>query len=175
MDSKLKQYILIRLGILIAVFYIFAIVAYKAAADEVYSSAMIGVFNSGKNSLSETKLVSFGVRQDLFMGLVQQFEGGGWIDIAGHGRQSSPYAAYQVGVETSHVITARVMTGPCIIGSPDSYLGGVFPEFKEDFFLGIRGDNTNTVGVKYQHISNAGIFNPNVGRDFMGVEVGVSF
>ncbi len=174
MDSKLRNYILIRLSILVSILYLFSFLAYRAYADEVYTGAMVGVFNSGKKSLSETKFVNLGVRQDIIPGLVQQFEGGGWVDIAGDGRKDSLYGAYQLGVEASHIVTARVMAGPAIVTTPDAMLGGPFA-FTEDFFLGIRGDEGATVGLKYKHISNAGLEPPNVGRDFMGVEAAIHF
>lgn len=142
-------------------------------ADD-YATAAIGVFNSGKDSHAECKFVNVGHREDIGFGLTEQYEVGGWTDSAGNGRSGSAYTAYQLGVQTDGPVYARVMTGPALITSPDSYLGGVF-QFTEDFYIGLKGSNGNTVGIKYKHISSAGLEQPNVGRDFAGFEVGIPF
>lgn len=142
-------------------------------ADE-YMGAMIGIANSGKNSHAETKFVNVGHRDSFGFGLTYQYEFGGWVDIAGGGRSSSGYAAYQLGVETDGSVLARVMTGPAIITTPDSYLGGVF-QFSEDFYIGLKGSNGNTVGILYKHFSSAGLETPNYGRDFAGFQVSIPF
>lgn len=144
------------------------------AHAEDYATAAVGIADSGKNSHAETKFVNVGHRADLPFGLTYQVEGGGWVDIAGGGRKSSGYGATQVGVQTDGPVVARVMTGPAIITSPDVYLGGNF-QFTEDFYIGIKGPNQNTVGIMYKHFSSAGIEQPNVGRDLAGVQVGIPF
>lgn len=141
---------------------------------EDYATAAVGVFNSGKNSHAETKFANLGHRGDLGLGLTYQLELGGWVDTTGHGRASSAYGAAQFGVETDGEVFARVMTGPALITNPDWYLGGPFA-FTEDFYLGLRGRNGNSVGLLYKHISNAGIYNRNVGRDLAGVQVSIPF
>lgn len=141
---------------------------------EDYASFAVGVANSGKASLTETKLFNFGHRDKFLFGLSYQYEVGGWIDIAGQGRKGSGYGAYQIGVETDGPIFARVMVGPALITTPDAYLGGAF-NFTEDFYLGLSGKNGNTIGVLYKHVSNAGLEPPNMGRDFAGVTVSIPF
>lgn len=142
-----------------------------AEADD-YATVSLGVFNSAKQSHAESKFINVGHRENTILGLTYQYEAGGWTDVAGGGRGGSGYGAVQAGVQTNGPIYARVMTGPALITSPDSYLGG-YLNFTEDFYIGLKGPNGNTVGVKYKHISNAGITQPNVGRDFAGVEVSI--
>lgn len=142
-------------------------------ADE-YATAAVGIANSGKDSHAETKFVNVGHRSPLALGLTYQYELGGWVDIAGDGRKSSGYGAFQLGVETDGPVFARVMAGPALITSPDAYLGGVL-NFTEDFFAGLHGPNGNSVGVLYKHISNAGLEPPNVGRDLAGVQISIPF
>jgi hypothetical protein len=146
----------------------------KAAHAESYMTGALGVANSGKDSLSESKFFNFGYRDDFGFGLTYQYEGGFWTDIAGNGRKGSAYAAYQLGVTVDNSpVVARVMAGPALISTPDAYLGGVFPQFTEDFYFGMKDHRGNGVGVKYKHISSAGIVQPNVGRDYLGLEVSI--
>lgn len=154
------------IGVLALTYYL---VITDSRADD-YVSGMLGVFNSGKSSLSESKLLNLGHREMWGCGLASQYEIGGWSDSAGYGRKSSLYGAYQVGVEAGDSIKARVMFGPALISSPDAYLGGVF-QFSEDFFIGLSGSNGNTIGLMYKHFSSAGLEKPNEGRDYAGVSV----
>lgn len=170
--SRIEIVVGVAAGLLILACTLFLIVDDSYADD--YATAAIGIANSGKDSHAETKFVNAGHRDNLFLGLSYQFEVGGWVDIRGNGRKSSGYGAYQIGVETDGPTFARVMTGPALITTPDVYLGGAF-QFTEDFFLGLRGDNRNTVGLLYKHISSAGIEQPNVGRDLAGVQVSIPF
>lgn len=142
-------------------------------ADD-YMTAAVGVFNSGKDSHAESKFINVGHRDSTILGLTYQYEIGGWTDTASHSRSGSVYGALQAGVETDGLVFARVMTGPALITSPDSYLGG-YLNFTEDFYIGLKGPNSNTVGIKYKHISNAGLTQPNLGRDFAGFEVSIPY
>ncbi len=162
--------IIIALGLLCASLLLLE----EVNASELYASGMLGVASSGSNSLSETKFVNIGVRSYLGLGLTRAVEGGAWTDRAGAGRRSSGYVSGLIGVEADGPCTARVMVGPALITTPDAYLGGHF-QFTEDFFLGIRGKSDNTVGVHYRHFSSAGIYEPNIGRDFAGVEISIPF
>lgn len=168
------EYVTIRIAlVLVVVMTVLLLFSDNVKADD-YANAMIGVANSGKSSPSESKLLAFGHRDPLALGLSYQYEFGGWADRAGNGRKSSGYGAFQVGVEAGDYTVARVMFGPTLITTPDAYLGGHF-NFAEDFFFGIRGKSGNTVGIIYKHVSNAGLTEPNMGRDFGGVQVSVPF
>lgn len=142
--------------------------------DEIYLTGAVGVFNSGKSSLSESKYMNIGYRSDLGW-FKQGFEGGAWIDRV-PGRNGSLYGAYQLGYEvvTHDGLIARIMTGPALISTTDEYLGGHF-QFKDNIYLGVKDDEGRTIGINYNHLSSAGIETPNQGRDFLGVEVGVRF
>jgi hypothetical protein len=140
---------------------------------EVYSTVAVGVFNSGLHSLSEEKFLNVGYRSALGP-LVQQVEVGGFTDRAGNGRSGSAYGAYQVGFEVHGPILGRICTGPALISSPDSYLGGVF-QFTEDFYAGEEDTHGHSIGFLYKHISSAGLEQPNIGRDQMGFQIGLRF
>lgn len=147
--------------------------AHGAERSEVYSTVAVGVFNSGKQSLSEEKFLNVGRRTNLGP-FIQQVEVGGWTDRAGQGRSGSAYGAYQVGFEVHGPVLGRIATGPCFITAPDSYLGGVF-QFTEDFYAGEEDTTGHSIGFLYKHISSAGIEQPNIGRDQMGFQIGLRF
>jgi len=168
------KWVTIRLMILICILFTLLLIFDKGAdADEMYLTGALGVFNSGKSSLSETKFANVGYRSPLGM-FTQQVEIGGWIDRFGQGRADSAYTAYQVGWQVDAPLIARIMTGPCMITTPDVYLGGRL-NFKEDLYVGEEDSQGRTIGIKYNHISSAGIYTPNIGRDALGVEIGIKF
>lgn len=164
----------LRILIIVGVFCAIMLMLDDSQAGDTYVSGLLGVANTGKKSISESKLINVGYRQELGFGLTHQYELGGWEDHAGDGRKSSAYGAYQLGIQTSHYLVMRVMAGPALISTPDSYLGGNL-QFTEDFYAGFQGDNFATIGVKYKHFSSGGLYQPNVGRDYMGAEVGIPF
>lgn len=170
---KHAKYVVWRVIGLTALVYLFAFLIYNAEA-EMYSSAMLGTFNSAKASRVETKFLNLGYREPLGHGFSWQGEAGGWTDSAGNGRTGSGYGAFQGNFIAGDSVFARLSAGPSLVTAPDSYLSGHF-QFTEDLFLGLQGSNKNVVGVKYKHFSNAGLRQPNLGRDFMGIEASVSF
>lgn len=140
---------------------------------DTYATGMLGAFSTESGSKANNKFVNVGYRDYLGFGLTEQYEIGGWWDASGNGRKGSIYGAYQLGLEVDSFLLARFMVGPAFITSPDSYLGGAFPQFTEDLFFGLQGKNGNTLGVKYKHFSSAGIYQPNMGRDLLGVEISI--
>lgn len=161
-----------------AIFYIIiglfvGVIFCKHLHADSYMSGMVGVFNTGKHSYSESKFLNAGYRQSWFLGLTYQLEIGGWTDVAGGGRKGSLYGAGLVGVETDGVVMGRAMAGPALLSQTDTYLGGKFPQFTEEVFFGVSGKNRNEVGFKYKHISSGGLYQPNMGRDYFGIEMSV--
>lgn len=140
-----------------------------SAYADPYASFLLGVFNS-----TGAKFLQVGYRGPIGLGFDYQTELGLWVDPQGNGRVSSGYIATQIGLQAGDLVKVHVFVGPCLITSPDLYLGGVF-QFTEDFFIGLSGKNSNTIGVKYKHFSSAGIEMPNLGRDFVGIEVSIPF
>lgn len=147
-----------------------------AKADTVAKYG-IGVARSADGGYSTTKHLSLS-RQSVAYGMfVQQIELGFWTDSARwQGRSGSVYGDYSVGLETQTVsgIYAQTLVGPALISSPDAYLGGYF-QINTEATLGIRGENGISIGLLYKHLSSAGIYKPNVGRDFLLFRVGVPF
>jgi hypothetical protein len=94
-----------------------------------------------------------------------QFNAGGWTGSEG---------AYSVGVARGlqwdfSRITIRLSVGASLISNTSELLSTPF-EFYEQFLIErhVRGLD---LGLSYRHWSNAGIKTPNVGMNFIGVQV----
>lgn len=132
---------------------------------------------SAVGSPSSQKGISIGTQSDLFTILESKKEVGFWIDQTHRpGAKSSAFAQYSIGVEpTSGSFYINFFQGVGAISSKDSVLGGNF-QFFEDVGVGIRDQNKGVaVGLHYKHISSAGIFKPNKGRDFLGLQIMLPF
>lgn len=145
----------------------------SAQADEVFSSYGVGAFNSAKNSPAEVKVVNVGYRPELYNGFYWQFKAGYWGEGSGdESRKSSFYASTGPGLMIDlKPIEIRSGWGLCAITQPDAYLGGRFPQFNGELYFGLRDRKDNGIGVKYEHISSAGLVVPNDGRDFFILEI----
>lgn len=56
----------------------------------------------------------------------------------------------------------------------DGYLGGPF-QFSEDIGFGYRSEDDIRFGINYKHISSAGIYRPNRGKDLIGIGFAIPF
>lgn len=147
----------------------------SAAADEYVLSYGLGVFHSAEHYPVETKFFRLARRQDFDRVSYWQAEAGLWTDTAGEGRRGSAFVAASVGIKVDlKPICFNNSLGLAAITSPDSYLGGAFPQFTEEFSISVDGVNGTSLGLAYKHISSAGIVNPNMGRDFLILSIGVS-
>lgn len=139
--------------------------------DQQVVTGGIGVFNSGKNTLSETKMLSYGIQEDLWGPLKQRGTIGGWLDDAHNGKKDSAFIAGQLGFEVdNNGWIGGVFSGPALISSPDALLGGIF-QFMDQISFGIQDKHNSYFGVFYRHFSSAGLEMPNIGRDLIGVEI----
>lgn len=146
----------------------------KEGLAESYLKYGVGVFNSASNKFSETKAISLGYRDRLLGPFVYQYGGGIWIDSAGNGRKGSGVFDISIGIEAvSKDLVLRSAHGIATISTPDAYLGGYFPNFVHDLYVGMRDQRGVAIGLSYRHISNAGLMSPNMGRDFLFVDLGI--
>lgn len=144
-------------------------------ADDVFIDAGLGTFSTEGTSLSQVKFAKVGVQEDIWYALKQRFNGGGWMDTRGNGHTSSAFAGYQLGFAVPNdTFEMSIFSGPTLISSPDVALGGVF-QFNETIFFGIRDKDNESIGIAYNHFSSAGIESPNIGRDFMCLEIKFPF
>ncbi len=142
-----------------------------AKGDELLLDAGLGAFSTEGYSLSQVKFAKIGLQEDLWYSLKQRFNVGGWLDNRGQGRTSSAFGGYQIGFDVQNdVFEASVFSGPSLISSPDVALGGI-AQFNETVFFGIKDKAGETIGMAYNHFSSAGLEMPNMGKDFMCLEI----
>ena len=168
-EGKEGFYIFIALvvGILLTVFT----EKCHAQGDQIVIDAGLGILNSEGSSLSQNKFAKIGVEEDLWYNLKQKINVGEWLDNRGYGYSNSAFTGYQLGFEVSNeVLEASVWSGPTLIGAPDAALGGPI-QFNETIYLGIVDKDKNSIGMVYNHFSSAGIYVPNLGRDYLGLEI----
>lgn len=117
------------------------------------------------------RAVSVGYRINIAKQWFVQPQAGGWT-----GGQGLPswFIAAPVGLQvwipnTGAYATAAV--GPSRISQPDNLLGGHW-QFCPQFSLGLKTELAN-IGVTWMHFSSAGLIQPNQGRDFIGIQMGV--
>lgn len=70
-------------------------------------------------------------------------------------------------------VFARAVWGPALLTHRDADLGGNF-QFNQDFTVGLR-DSMSSIGLGYKHISSAGFYKPNRGKDYMYLVLGFRF
>lgn len=144
-------------------------------ADNMYFNYGIGIVESAKNYAGEVKTFGLGVNREIWNGLFYQAEAGVWADSQGNGRLSSGYANLNFGLEVNPgYLIFRSSWGLAGITHPDSYLGSHL-NFSQDLFIGVKDHHDNMLGIDYRHMSNAGLASPNVGRDFITIQVGIPF
>lgn len=171
MKMSASQIILVFLAGLLITFCTVCLILEDSYADDLILDGGVGVFNSGKKSLSETKMVTFGVQEDLIGPLKDRAVIGGWLDNADHGRSSSAVVGGQLGFEVNRDgLLVGIFTGPSVISNTDALLGGPI-QFMDDLHLGIQDPHGYYIGVMYRHLSSAGIETPNIGRDVVGLEL----
>lgn len=127
---------------------------------------------SATDKISSQKGLSFGYQSE-FLFLDTKWETGFWSDQSDRpGAKSSAFGYYSVGVEPTYQgLYVNFFQGVGAITHPDSVLGGPF-QFFEDFGFGIKDRKRKTaLGFQYRHVSSAGIFRPNKGRDMFGIQV----
>lgn len=146
-----------------------------ADQDQIVTDVGLGSFGTKGSSLSQDKFAKIGWQEDVWYSLKHRFNVGGWIDSRGVGYYSSAFCGYQLGFEvTNETLQASIFSGPTIISSPDNALGGIV-QFNESIFFGIVDKDRDSIGVAYNHFSSAGLEMPNLGRDFLGLEIKFPF
>lgn len=102
-------------------------------------------------------------------------EAGFWADTLGDGRRNAAFGKYQLGIKPGPDvgIYGKAFLGAQLQSSIDTRLGGYF-QFSEDFGIGIR-DEISFIEIGYGHVSSAGIYEPNRGRDFLTLSLGLRF
>ena len=144
---------------------IFASIPFKATADTAKLRMGFGISNTEKSAIySASWEERFGISG------VYKVDAGAWTDVV-EGRRASPYGAVLVGLQQGDLRTfnVQILVGVSVIGHIDSFLGSN-GQFTEELNFGI-----GPVSVGYKHVSNAGIVQPNMGRDFVSTMLAFEF
>jgi hypothetical protein len=156
---------------LLALTLVFLSINSWAQDDQIVVDGGVGVFHSADKGLSETKMLTIGIQEDLWGPLKMRGVTGGWIDVSSPYKSSSALLSGQVGFEVnSNGLVGGIFSGPTLISNTDQLLGGHF-QFMDDLHLGIQDCHSSYIGVFYRHLSSAGLETPNIGRDVIGVEI----
>ena len=90
----------------------------------------------------------------------------------GDGRKTSGYASASIGIRPQlKGLLVESFWGLGAITSPDTNLGGAF-NFFHSISIGVIDNQYNSIAFSYKHISSAGIYSPNIGRDFITLNWG---
>lgn len=154
--------------------FLIGVVLSKCARGDDYIFKY-GMGLSDQKPTGSIKLFSLRQESHEFHAIHSAMEGGGWLDNLGDGRKSAVFGKYQLGVKpgAEEGVYAKAFWGIQAQSTTDTQLGGIL-QFSQDAGIGIR-DNTSLVEVGYSHVSSAGIFSPNQGRDFITLSLGVRF
>lgn len=151
----------------------FVFTSRHANADDVSFKYGMGLLDgSPTGSIKQFSLRS----ESRFIGPVHTAaEGGLWVDNLGGGRRGAVYGKYQLGVQSGPQVGvyASGYWGIELQSSTDTQLGG-YLQFCQDAGIGIR-DETSFVQATYSHVSSAGIYRVNRGRDFVLLSFGLRF
>ena len=144
-----------------------------AQAEEAFVGYGLGVFHSAEKSPVETKILQVGYRVDLLDGFYWQARAGYWNDSSHElDRKSSGYASTGFGFLIDlKPMEFRSGWGIGGVTTTDGFLGGYFPQFNGELYVGARDKNGHGIGLQYEHISSAGIVTPNQGRDFVTLQL----
>lgn len=140
---------------------LFAVIPWKALADDAVTLRMGADFTHYKN---ETAIYSLGSESFDRDGFGCKLEGGFWTAIDPSHR-ASPFGSVLGGKRFGDYngFNLTGFFGVVVLGHTDGALGGN-AAFTEEAVLGYK-----TVSLGYKHISNAGLFPPNHGRDYISL------
>ncbi len=146
----------------------------RASQSQSFFKYGLGLFNSAKDSAVEVKTLSIGRQKQMGSHFVWQWEAGVWSDSRrDQGRSSSFFGNMGMGLNVdAKNVYAQALWGIAAISNTDAYLGGR-AQFNQDFSIGLKDSKGVRIGVSYKHISSAGIFEPNIGRDFATIRLAV--
>lgn len=123
---------------------------------------------------TEAKLVSFDLSNELGSLFRHKLSAGAWIDPHPEfNRSSATFSSYSIGLRVEPgYFYFEDYAGLALISETDSMLSTNF-EFTEEVGMGVKDNEGRFFGLEYRHFSNAGIQDPNKGRDFVLINTGV--
>ena len=150
-------------------FAIVALVGGSARADSLDLAVTAGV---GKGVIEHKPFERFGA-----LGLrygdawKAQVNGGYWLAL-GERESSAYFGSLQGGLEVvgNSGLFAQLMFGPAYISETDRKLGSRF-QFHLSGAAGVRDSGGRGLSFQWVHFSNAGIVQPNLGRDLWTIQL----
>lgn len=118
-------------------------------------------------AFAPTKIFILGVRDDLGSIFTQQLELGFISDPSTPGMTSPVFISHSIGLEAkTETFFGYYLMGPALITSTDSKLSSVL-QFSHDIGGGFKDKRGVALDLSYRHFSNAGLWPPNYGRNFI--------
>ena len=144
-----------------------------AMADEAFVGYGLGILRGADTFLGQTKYLDLGYREFMWDGIYWQNKvtawGEGSPDLT---RKGGGYFSTGLGLEVElQPLELRGGGSLGAISAPDSQLGAVFPQFNENFGIGLRDKKGDGIAFEYDHISCSSFCHPNMGRDFIMLEL----
>lgn len=143
----------------------------NANADSYFKYGLSVLDRQPKLYWTDVKLFEIGYQEQLFSVIDHQLSLGVWTDSRGNGQKSSGYVSYSPGITvTKDSLFLSAFWGILVHTTPDSELGGN-GQFVHDFCGGLKDNRRVSIATCYKHVSSAGIFMPNYGRNFGTVQL----
>ena len=142
------------------------------ATERLHLEAGVGMNEIGKvNDSSKYLAIAMSQSATLFE---LQPEIGVWFDNR-KGCTNSAFITYMAGIEPrAKGYYVRYLLGPAYITNTDNRLGSNF-QFTHELGVGVKDSRGVRLGIVYRHFSNAGLIQPNEGKDFCGLNGEVKF
>jgi hypothetical protein len=131
--------------------------------------------NDGPFPDTQVKIIGIGSSRPLGPIFDMQHEAGLFADNRSGLGPTGYVSPAMIGLETKGPgLYAHYFVGPSLITQTDQRLSSIL-EFENSFELGIRDYRGISLGANLTHFSNAGLWLPNMGRDFLGVRLNINF
>jgi len=136
----------------------FVLFPFKSVADSNLALRM----GSGIANTEKSAIYSIGYEETFVDHFLYKIDAGAWTDNQPE-RNGAPYGSVGLGPRLGSLkgFNLQIVGSVAIAGYTDSLLGSNF-QFTEELTLGY-----GPVGFGYKHFSNAGIIRPNIGRDYV--------
>ena len=157
---------------------LFTSIAYaNSTPEEFFLSYGMGVMGNADYYAGQSKVINAGYRSFIWQGLYLQGKVGYFTEASPDPkRRASAYGSVGLGLEVATgPVEIRSGWGIGAISTPDSQLGGQFPQFNGEAYIGLRDKNGSGIGFQYEHLSSAGIIEPNRGRDFIVLQLSMKW
>lgn len=118
-------------------------------------------------AFAPTKIFIVEARDDLGSILTQQLELGYISDPSTPGMASPIFISHAIGLEAkTETFFGYYLLGPALISATDNKLSSIL-QFSHDIGGGFKDKRGVALSLAYRHFSNAGLWPPNYGRNFI--------